>query len=292
MPVTYLLVLIAGLSLVGIIPLAGFWSKDEILLGAWNGGDLVDTWVSRVTFSALLAGVIVTAFYTIRMIILTFHGEFRGGVEKELEEQGQAVPAVAADHGGVHLGESPLVMLAPMAVLGLAAAALGYLANPQWEEEIGIAKHWITGFLGDGLLASLGGTGHAATLDFSRWIATFSTIAAVAGGGAALALYARRRAQRSDPLRTLGPVHTLLSEKYYVDALYENVVVRRGFYRIFAGTVDWLERNLVDGTVDLIGWFFRNIGTALGRLQTGQVQTYGAVIAFGTLIIILAFLLA
>ncbi|MCI0902615.1 MAG: NADH-quinone oxidoreductase subunit L, partial [Chloroflexi bacterium] len=76
MPITYILMLVAGLSLVGIIPLAGFWSKDEILLGAWNGNGLVDTWVSRVTFSALIAGVIVTAFYTIRMIILTFHGEF------------------------------------------------------------------------------------------------------------------------------------------------------------------------------------------------------------------------
>ena len=106
-----------------------------------------------------------------------------------------------------------------------------------------------------------------------------------------MALYSSRRAQQSDPLKAAGPVHTLLSEKYYIDALYENVVVRRSFYRIFAGTVDWLERNLVDGAVDLIGWVFRNIGTALGRLQTGQVQAYGTVIAFGTLIIILAFLL-
>ncbi len=56
MPITYILMVVASLSLVGIIPLAGFWSKDEILLGAWNGTGLVGTWVSRVTFSALLAG--------------------------------------------------------------------------------------------------------------------------------------------------------------------------------------------------------------------------------------------
>jgi len=106
MPITYILMVVASLSLVGIIPLAGFWSKDEILLGAWNGTGLVDTWVSRVTFSALLAGVIVTAFYTIRMIILTFHGEFRGGIDRELEEKAQTVPA-GASHGGVHLAERP-----------------------------------------------------------------------------------------------------------------------------------------------------------------------------------------
>ncbi|MEC8911243.1 MAG: NADH-quinone oxidoreductase subunit L, partial [Chloroflexota bacterium] len=87
MPFTYLLVLVAGLSLVGIIPLAGFWSKDEILLGAWGGTDLVDTWVSKVTFFGLIAGVVVTAFYTIRMIILTFHGDFRGGIDRELDDK-------------------------------------------------------------------------------------------------------------------------------------------------------------------------------------------------------------
>jgi len=70
------------------------------------------------------------------------------------------------------------------------------------------------------------------------------------------------------------------------------VIVRKGFYRVFAGTLDWIERNLVDGTVDLIGWFFRNIGTAIGKMQTGQVQTYATGIAFGTLAIILALLLA
>ncbi|MEE3246046.1 MAG: NADH-quinone oxidoreductase subunit L, partial [Chloroflexota bacterium] len=185
MPFTYLLVLVAGLSLVGIIPLAGFWSKDEILLGAWGGTGLVDTWVSKVTFFGLIAGVVVTAFYTIRMIILTFHGDFRGGIDRELDDKAQLVPAGASNHGGVHLAESPWVMLLPMFVLGVAAVLLGYLANPQWTEEIGIPKHWITGFLGDGLQAALGIHEHAHTLDFSRWMATISTVAALSGIGLA-----------------------------------------------------------------------------------------------------------
>ena len=292
MPITYVLVLVAGLSLVGIIPLAGFWSKDEILLGAWNGTGLVDIWVSRVTFSALLAGVILTAFYTIRMIVLTFHGEFRGGVEKELEEKAQSAPAGAADHGGVHLHESPVVMVLPMVALGITAVFLGYIANPQWIEEIGIPKHWITGFLADGLGAALGLQGHAETLEFNWWMALVSTGAALSGVVLALAVYARRRGQSRDPLEQAGPVHTLLSEKYYLDNIYEDVVVRKGFYKVFAGTVDWLDRNLVDGIVDLIGWLFRNIGTAISKLQTGQVQAYGTGIAFGILTLILALLLA
>ena len=292
MPITYILMLVAGLSLVGIIPLAGFWSKDEILLGAWNGNGLVDTWVSRVTFSALIAGVIVTAFYTIRMIILTFHGEFRGGIDKELEDKAQTAPAGASGHGGVHLAESPWVMVLPMVVLGVAAVAVGYLANPQWTEEIGIPRHWITGFLGDGLQAALGAVGHAETLDFSRWMAGISTVAALSGIGLAALVYLRRRDQRADPLERVKPVHTLLTQKYYLDTLYEDVIVRKGFFGVIAGTLDWIDRNLVDGIVDLIGWFFRNIGIAIGKFQTGQVQAYATGIAFGVLAIILALLLA
>ncbi len=291
MPITYILMVVASLSLVGIIPLAGFWSKDEILLGAWNGTGLVGTWVSRVTFSALLVGVIVTAFYTIRMIILTFHGEFRGGIDRELEEKAQAVPA-GASHGGVHLAESPWVMVLPMLALGVGAVAIGYLANPQWTEEIGIPRHWISGFLGDGLNAALGAAGHAETLDFSRWMATISTVAALSGIGLAVAVYLRRRDQREDPLSKVKPVHTLLSEKYYLDTLYEDVMVRKGFFKYFAGILDWIDANLVDGIVDRIGWFFQNIGSAIGKLQSGHVQAYATGVAFGVLAIILALLLA
>jgi NADH:ubiquinone oxidoreductase subunit 5 (subunit L)/multisubunit Na+/H+ antiporter MnhA subunit len=167
---------------------------------------------------------------------------------------------------------------------------LGFVANPQWVDIFAIPKHWITGFLADGLLASLGGEGHAETPDFSPFIAIISTGAALVGMVAALGLYLRRR-WRPEPLELLGPVHTLLAQRYYIDHLYEGLLVRRGFYRIFAGISDWIDRRIVDGIVDLVGWFFRNIGSAIGRFQTGQVQVYGTAVAFGILLIILAFLL-
>ena len=84
----------------------------------------------------------------------------------------------------------------------------------------------------------------------------------------------------------------LLAEKYYVDALYEDAIVRRWFYSRFAGTVDWMDRNLLDGLVDALGWIFRNIGSAIGRLQSGHVQAYGMAIALGSLLILLGFLLS
>ena len=295
MPVTYALVLIAGLALVGIIPLAGFWSKDEILLGAWNGTGSVDTWVNRVTFFSLVVGVVATAFYTIRMIILTFHGDFRGGIDQEMADRAQSESSPEhsnGGHGGVHLHESPLVMLLPMLVLGVIAVFIGYIANPQWVDEFGIPQHWITGFLAEGLADAVGAVGHHETLEFSWSMALVSTLAALSGIAMAGSLYMRRKDQETDPLERVKPAHTLLSQKYYLDTLYEDAIVRKWFHRVFAGTLDWIERNLVDGTVDFVGWFFRNIGKAIGKFQTGQVQTYATGIAFGVLAIILALLLA
>jgi len=295
MPVTYALVLIAGLALVGIIPLAGFWSKDEILLGAWNGTGSVDTWVNRVTFFSLVVGVVATAFYTIRMIILTFHGDFRGGIDQEMADRAQSESSPEhsnGGHGGVHLHESPLVMLLPMLVLGVIAVFIGYIANPQWVDEFGIPQHWITGFLAEGLADAVGAVGHHETLEFSWSMALVSTLAALSGIAMAGSLYMRRKDQETDPLERVKPAHTLLSQKYYLDTLYEDAIVRKWFHRVFAGTLDWIERNLVDGTVDFVGWFFRNIGMVIGKFQTGQVQTYATGIAFGVLAIILALLLA
>ena len=305
MPATYLLVVIAALSLIGIIPLAGFWSKDEILLAAFDGNSRFVDWINIVTFVGLIVGVVFTAFYTTRMVMLTFYGDFRGGVDKENADLHPAAhPAAshspdhptdddpAGHHGGVHLAESPLVMVAPMAVLGLGAVVIGYIINPQWISFLGVPIHWVTGFVADGLHVATGGEGHAELPDFSWPMAGISTAAAVGGALVGLAVYGLRRDQTREPLRILGPVHTLLSQRYYVDHLYEGLIVRRSFYRVFAGLANWLDRRIVDGVVDFIGWFFRNIGTAVARLQNGQVQAYGTAVALGSLLIILGFLLA
>ena len=308
MPATYLLVVIAALSLIGIIPLAGFWSKDEILLAAFDGNSHLADWINTVVFIGLIVGVALTAFYTVRMVMLTFYGDFRGGAHQEnadlhpREHTGAShLPAHDAGdedqegdghHGGVHLAESPMVMVAPMAVLGVGAVVIGFVINPQWINFLGVPVHWVTGFVADGLLVATGGEGHAELPDFSWAMAGISTAAAVGGAIAGLAVYGLRRDRAREPLRVLGPLHTLLSQKYYVDALYEGLIVRRGFYRVVAALANWIDRRIVDGIVDLVGWFFRNIGSAVARLQTGQVQGYATAVALGSLLIILGFLLA
>ena len=342
MPWTYALMIIAGLSLVGIAPLSGFWSKDEILTTAWLGGSLVDPWVAQVVFGLLVAGVLLTAFYTFRMISLTFHGEFRGGGAQETQdllEQQEPVPPVVSDH--VHLAESPIVMVAPMAVLGLAAVVTGFLVNPQWFESfLLVPAHWFSDYV-----ESAVPFGHPKTPAFNWGIAVLSTATALVGIGIAILLYMvvspQRAGQKSedsedsiaedetvhalevaqptmpsdpnddivpghshahahaskevapqwrDPLEKAGPIYAGLKRKYFLDDLYEGLLVRRLFYRHFVGIIDWLDRSIVDGFVDFTAGVCRNGGRLLSQLQTGQVQFYGVVIVMGAVLITLGYL--
>jgi NADH-quinone oxidoreductase subunit L len=288
-PWTYVLTIIGGLSLVGVIPFAGFWSKDEILLEAWLGAGLVAGWVSYLVFALLIAGVLLTAFYTFRMIYLTFHGEFRGGGERETYDAAQANeprPQAVSEH--VHLGESPVVMIAPMVFLGFAALVAGYLVNPQWVESfLLIPEHWITEYLVSGLAF-----GDLELHGFNLGMAVASNVVALVGIALASALYLRRREREAlEPLAKVTPAYTLLSQRYYMDTLYEDIIVRRLFYRGVAAIIDWIDRNLVDGLVDFIGSAFRNSGRVIALVQTGQVQLYGAMVVLGSIIILVGYLI-
>ena len=277
MPWTYITMVIGALSLAGIFPLAGFWSKDEILLHAWKGEGVI----ASLVFWLLIIGVFLTAVYAFRMIHMTFHGEFKGGIDKELEVRGAGSPAGAAH--GVHLGESPWIMVLPMAVLAVAAVVSGYLANPLGFSGgfLGIDSHWFNHFL----------TPLGVLEKFSLPVAAASVVVAVAGIGVATAIYLRPRLSLERVGRPFGRVHELLAERYYMDHLYEGQIVYRGVYGILCGTLDWIDRKIVDNVAGFLGWFSRNIGRAISLLQTGQVQGYAVGISLGILVIVVAFLI-
>ena len=276
LPITYVTMVIGALSLAGIFPLSGFWSKDEILLHAWRGSSVVD----GVVFWLLAAGVFLTAAYAFRMIHMTFHGEFKGGVEGELQERSAGTPAGASR--GVHLAESPVVMLVPMVVLGVAAVVSGYLANPLGFSGgfIGIDSHWFSHFL----------TPSAVIEKFSLPLAVVSVAVAV-GGIAVVAMYLRSRVSLDQVSPLFNRVRTVLIERYYMDHLYEGQIVSRGFYGAIAGTLDWFDRRIVDNVAEFVGWFSRSIGRAISVLQTGQVQGYAVVISLGVALIVGAYLI-
>lgn len=285
-PWTYGMFLVASLSLAGIFPLAGFWSKDEILAEAFNNGDFV----SRLMFFLAMAAVFMTAFYIFRALFIIFHGEFRGGIERKAQQAGEPDSELVltadeeekvAEGWHAHMAESPLVMVLPMGVLAVLAVVSGFVANPPFEL-LAIPKHWI----GEFLVAPLG---HAESPQFIGWVAALSIVLALAGIGLAWAIYA---AGKIAPDRlTYRPLYQLTMRKYYMDDLYERLIVGQVFYRYGAGLLDWFDKVFVDGVSDNIGWFGRNIGRGIAHVQNGQVQAYGSIFTVGAVIILLVYLI-
>ena len=260
MPWTYYTFLIGGLSLAGIFPFAGFWSKDEILAHAWRG----ETGASQLVFWLALIAVFMTAFYMFRALFMTFGGSFRGGADAD--------PQASDDEHGVHLAESPPSMVVPLVVLAGASVVAGFLANPTISSGV-IPEHWMGNLLSGG---------HESER-FHFGIAALSTLVAVAGIGLAYVVYWSRRVSAQRLGEMTRPAHQVLSRKYYFDDAYERYLTVGLFYGVLARSLDWVDRSIVDGVVRVIDQISRNVGRAIAQLQTGQLQGYGVGISLGVL---------
>ncbi len=264
---TYSTFLIGSLSLAGIFPLAGFWSKDEILASAQGHAGLVP----QLVFWMGMLAVFMTAFYMFRVVFMVFEGRYKGGASAD--------PHVDAHATSDTPHESPPSMVWPMVILAVFAVLAGFAANPIFDLGV-IPEHWLVhDFL------------HGEAEDFNVVIAAASTVIAVAGIVLAHLMYQRRRILPEQVASTFRPLYVLFSRKYYIDDLYESVITIRVFYRGVAQTLDWVDRSVIDGAVRLIDKVGRNAGRGIAQIQTGQVQGYGMVVSFGVLAIIAAYLL-
>jgi NADH-quinone oxidoreductase subunit L len=277
MPVTYATFVIGSLSLAGVAPLAGFWSKDEILSAAWNEDALL--------FWLAMAVVFMTAFYSFRAVFMTFHGEYQGG---EVSDHGTATgepshgPADDASHGA-RPHESPPVMALPLLILAAPAIFAGFLNMPfEGADRIG---HLLEGALPEEVAESLY---HG---KFKLWLAAASTGLAVLGIGLAYAIYVMKALDASALQRAFAPVHTVVSRKYYMDELYEQIVVRNVLYRGVCRAGAWFDATVVDGVVNGSGQVTRRAGDGLRWAQSGSVQAYGVVgfagLMIGTVVMLL-----
>lgn len=251
MPWTYATFLIASLSIAGIWPLSGFWSKDEILASSWDS--------QRILFYLAMVTVFMTAFYMFRVVFMTFGGEYRGGGSEA--------------HGG-HLHESPSVMVMPMVILAILAVVSGL-----WN---------VTGqfgaFMGHGETYSFT-EGFFGILTHSLpWI---SLILAGLGILLAYAIYSAKwlSAERIGSL--FRPLYTLFYRKYWFDEFYENVIIKIVLLKgLFAG-FQVFDSSGVDGAVNGVANITMGGGRAIRRVQTGQLQLYGLFIGIGILAIVL-----
>jgi NADH-quinone oxidoreductase subunit L len=254
MPWTYATVMIASLSLAGMFPFAGFWSKDEILGDAWHE--------QQILFWLALGVVFLTAFYMFRAVFLTFEGEYQGGAEPE-----------EGGHGGdpSHPHESPWVMIGPLAVLAVPAVLIGF-ANID-----GGIEHLLVGAL------PAATEEHLHAFEFNWSIALGSIAVGVAGIVGAWLFYGVKVLSSEAVRTTLKPIHTLLERKYFLDDLYEEVIVDK-LLQGSAAVLAWVDTNIVDGIANGVAGTIRFSGSSLRLLQNGQVQAYG-VVAFAGVIL-------
>jgi NADH-quinone oxidoreductase subunit L len=255
MPVTFWTMLIAGGALAALPPLAGFWSKDEILGAAFANGHLV-------VFAVGIITAVLTAFYVTRALWMTFYGEPRD------------------HHLYDHAHESPRVMTLPLIALAVGSAVLGIVIGFPPEQG------FIHSFLAP-VVEAAGVAEHAPELATIVALAVVSVLAGLIGIGVGVSMYVRHRPDAAALTRAAGPIYRVLVNKYYVDELYDHRFVEAA--RAFAGASWAFDIHIIDGLANRLGWAFAMGGQGLRRVQTGIVGNYALTIVAGLLLMLVAY---
>ncbi len=236
MPITYITMLVSSLAISGIFPLAGFWSKDEILMVAFHGN--IALWVIGSVASVL------TAFYMFRLMYLTFWGEFRGTDEQKR-----------------HLHESPALITFPLIVLAILAAVGGLISLP--------GNSWLNHYLAPLFAGKAHEAHHLGATEYT--LMAVATVGALIGIGVAYAKYIKQR-QLPESDENISGFTKVLYQKYYVDEIYEALFVKpiNVLSRFFR---DYVEA-AVSGFVFGFGRAANEIAYQGKKLQNGNVGFY------------------
>jgi NAD(P)H-quinone oxidoreductase subunit 5 len=276
MPVTATTFLIGCIAIAGIPPLAGFWSKDEILGQAFNTYPLL--WAAGLITAGL------TAFYMFRLYFLTFEGEFRGNDQalrsSLLTAAGKgSAEAHEGDHGhhADHPHESGWQMAMPLAVLALPSVLIGLLGTP-----------WHSRFAG--LLDPHEAAEMAEHFSWREFLPLAGTSVAVSVAGIALAVaaYQLRRIDLGQAVAGRFPsLNAFLANKWYLDAINDKVFVQ-GSRRLARQVLD-VDSKVVDGVVNLTGLLTLGSGEGLKYFETGRAQFYALIVFGGVISLVVLF---
>mgnify|MGYP001590671162 CR=1 FL=1 len=278
-PWTHALFLIGTLAIAGIFPLAGFWSKDEIMAHAFVHG-------YYPLYAMAAIGAFLTAFYMFRLTYLTFYGTSR--VDHHVEH---------------HIHESPMVMLGPLVVLAGLSVIGGFPGVPPEDG-------WFHHFLHP--VAAVAGAveEHAAGFGLVAGLMVVATAIALGGWGLAHYLYSVRSEGAPALAERMPAVYTTLLNKYYVDELYDRAFVEPT--KKLGVAWDWFDRNVIDRIVIEVGrlteggsagatWIEKHViyaflnvigyanhltARAWRKLQSGMVHHYAAIIVAGLFILV------
>ncbi|MHB8218611.1 MAG: NADH-quinone oxidoreductase subunit L [Candidatus Sulfotelmatobacter sp.] len=271
-PWTFLTMGIATLAIAGVPPLAGFWSKDEILWKAYQ--------VSPVYWGIGVVTAFITSFYMFRLLYMTFFGDYHGAQVDEHDHgpHGTASHSHASHrndshgHGSPH--ESPMVMLVPLMILAV-LSLLGGL--------VGIGNRF------ENFLAPVFGAAEvaeAASHTTELLLMGVSVAVALLGWWFAYLLYCKRPELPQKIADSLGGFYQTVVHKYYIDELYAAVFVKPlidGSTRILWQGVD---RNIIDAAVNDAGDGARHVSDEVRHMQSGNIRSYAGWIAAGAAVVI------
>jgi NADH-quinone oxidoreductase subunit L len=262
MPITYWTFLVATLAISGIPPLAGFFSKDEILWRAFSthlGGVGVLFWALG------LAAAVITAFYMFRLFFMAFTGESR-----------------ASEDVKKHIHESPFSMSSVLILLGILSAVGGFIGVPKLLGGHNTFERFL-----EPVFPHLGSrlSEHSAH-SWEIALLVCSLIAAVGGIFLAYLLYVKRTDLTKKFVKNYKALYQLVYDKYRIDELYEKVFIRPFFSlgETFSGAVD---NKMIDGVLRFMTAGTARVGRLFMILQGGDVRVYGRVLLGGLLLILI-----
>jgi NADH-quinone oxidoreductase subunit L len=318
MKITTWTFVIAALTIGGIPPLAGFFSKDEILWLTFTSG-VTPFWLSKLLWGVGFVAAGITAFYMFRAVFLTFFGKKRMSPEAE-----------------AHVHESPSVMTVPLVLLAIGSVGAGLVGIPQilkggnhfhhfLAPAVGIVSegHHVSAeftvdmassetFHGAVQVASVDagsnlnanhaaadtlGESHAADNEHQAGAAhashgteillmVLSVLIGLTGILVARALYLRKPDIPGKISQKLGALYRLVYGKYYIDELYEHTLVRPGYQISDKFFFRFFDAGIIEGIVNGLGTLVRVFGTVFRLVQTGVVRTYALFILIGILYLI------
>jgi len=248
MPITFWTFLIGGLALSGFpIITAGFWSKDEILSVAWHEGAVDGEIFGFIIFWALVIGALLTAFYTMRQISLTFLGDSRTKLAELAHESNRfmTIPLVVLSFFALFLGLSGVPENFPI---------LGPLFNNNFFE------HFLATSIEETMIELFGAPNLQGVVlaieEFSYVPLIMSLVVALGGLFLGWWVYGRKplKSGQPDPLvRPLGPLYGFLENMWGWDQLYDRVFVNPTKWLARTFVYEWIDRGIIDGTLHLIG---------------------------------------
>jgi NADH-quinone oxidoreductase subunit L len=273
LPLTHASFLVYCLAIAGIFPFAGFFSKDEILAGAFTAE--AAGWLpiyGELLWAVLSITALCTAFYMFRLYFLVFHGTIRADAETQ-----------------AHIHESPLSMTGPLLVLAAFTVVIGFIGLPH----LSFLPAGLQNILGQWLDASLVDVDRDSLAGFIRvahptdgallGLMGVALAIGVAGILAAAALY--RRGPSSTVARFTGgagnEVYNVVKNKFYVDELYDRIIVRP-FRSVSMAIFEIIDRFLIDWIiVDGSAFVLDVLGRVARWFQNGQVQRYMVALVLG-----------